>query len=95
MSRGSGRCMRAVLAELEKAPDGKRNRAELEDVLCEEAGYDRSNLLRALRTLARYGSVIFRDERHKTTSFVRLPPKIEPVPEDLVAELLAEIGGRK
>lgn len=71
------------------------NRAELEKVLVDSEGFDQSNLLRAIRSLARQGHVIFKDGHRKEDSFVRLPPKREPIPESWVFEVLAQIGGRK
>lgn len=94
LSRGPGRCQRRIVELLEGSPERRLSRVELDAVLVEAEAYDPSNVLRAIRGLARDGLVIFRDERHKTTSFVRLPPKIEPVPENVVYQLLAEIGGR-
>lgn len=95
MSRGSGRLQRRILELLETAPDRKKSREELHQMLVGNEGFDPSNVLRAIRGLARKRRVNFTDQRHKVDSFVQLPSKVEPVPESKVDELLAEIGGRK
>jgi hypothetical protein len=94
VSRGLGRCQRRVIELLEKSLKRRVNRMELEEVLVGLEGFDQSNLLRAVRSLARQRLVIFEDGHRKESSFVRLPPKIEPVSESTVFEVLSEIGGR-
>ncbi len=58
-------------------------------------GFDESNVLRSIKSLARHSYVIFEDGHRKGNSFVRLPPKSEALPESTVFELLAEIGGKR
>jgi len=94
MSRGIGRCQRRVIELLEKSPERRANRVELEKVLVRLEGFNESNLLRSIKSLARHRHVIFEDGHRKENSFVRLPPKREPFPESKVFELLAAIGGR-
>ena len=93
MSRGLGRCQRRVIEVLEKSPERRANRAELEEVLVVSEGFDESNVLRSIKSLSRHGRVIFEDGHRKESSFVRLPPKREPFPESWVFEVLAEMGG--
>ena len=93
LSRGSGRLQRRILELLEQSPERKMSRKHLDEVLVELEGFDPSNVLRAVRSLARQRLVIFEDGHTKENSFVRLPPKIEPIPESWVFEMLAEIGG--
>ncbi len=93
MSRGPGRLQRRVLERLEATPERKRNRVELDRVLVDEEGFDESNVLRAIRGLAREHRVAFEDRRRKEDSIVALPPEVEPLPEAKVMELLTETGG--
>jgi hypothetical protein len=93
VSRGLGRCERRIVAMLEKSPAHQENRVELERVLVGLEGFDESNVLRSIRSLARRRYVIFEDAHRKENSFVRLLPKIEPIPESWVFEKLAELGG--
>jgi hypothetical protein len=95
VSRGLGRCQRRVIEVLEKSPERRANRLELEEVLVVSEGFDESNLLRSIKSLARHRHVIFEDGHSKESSFVGLPPKREPLPESTVFELLAEIGGKR
>jgi hypothetical protein len=92
VSRGLGRCQRRVIELLEKSPERTVNRAELEEVLVGLEGFDQSNLLRAVRSLARKRLVIFDDGHRKKDSVVRRPPMCEPIPESWVFEVLAQIG---
>lgn len=94
MSRGSGRLQRRILSLLEQAPERKRNREELESVLVEIEGFDSSNVLRAIKGLARNHRVGFTDRAHKKDSDVFLPRQVGPITDDELSEVLAEIGGR-
>jgi hypothetical protein len=94
VSRGLGRCQRRIVQLLEESPERRANRAELEEVLVEVEGFDESNVLRSIKSLARRRYVIFEDGHRKENSFVRLLPKREPIPESWVFEVLAQIGGR-
>ena len=94
MSRGLGRCQRRVIEVLEKSPERRANREELEEVLVGSEGFDESNVLRSIKSLARRRYVIFEDAHRKENSFVRLLPKREPISESWILEVLAEIGGR-
>jgi hypothetical protein len=95
MSRGSGRLQRRILEILEQAPERKRNREELDNVLVEIEGFDPSNVLRAIKGLARKHRVGFTDRAHKKDSVVSLPRQVGPITDDELSELLAEIGGRR
>jgi hypothetical protein len=94
VSRGLGRCQRRIVQLLEESPERRANREELEKVLVGSEGFDESNVLRSIKSLAQHGHVIFEDGHRKKDSSVRLPPKREPIPESWVSEVLAQIGGR-
>jgi hypothetical protein len=95
MSRGLGRSQRRVIEVLEKSPERRANREELEEVLVGSEGFDESNVLRSIKSLARRRYVIFEDAHRKENSFVRLLPKREPISEDWLFEVLRQIGGRQ
>jgi hypothetical protein len=92
MSRGLGRCQRRIIELLEKSPERRANRAELEEVLVGSEGFDESNVLRSIKSLAQHGHVIFEDDHRKKDSSVRRPRMREPIPESWVFEVLAQIG---
>jgi hypothetical protein len=94
VSRGLGRCQRQVIAVLEKSPERRASRTKLEEVLVGSEGFDQSNLLRAVKSLARRRYVIFEDRHRKEHSFVQLLPKREPISESWIFEVLAQIGDR-
>jgi hypothetical protein len=94
VSQGLGRCQRRIIALLEKSPERRANRAELEEVLIEVEGFDESNVLRSTKSLARRRYVIFEDAHRKENSFVQLLPKREPISESWIFEVLAQIGDR-
>jgi hypothetical protein len=90
VSRGCGRRMRAILRELKKSPENKLSRPQLDDALV-EVEHDRSNTLRAIKSLVRAGSVVFTDARRKEDSYVRLSPPTEPLLESEVWKILRAI----
>ena len=94
MSRGFGRCERRLIEVLEESPERRASRTKLEEILVESEGFDKSNLLRSIKSLARRRYVIFEDAHRKANSFVRLLPKREPISESWILEVLAQIGGR-
>ncbi len=94
MSRGSGRLQRRILELLEQCPERKRNREDLDEVLVQAEGYDPSNVLRAIKGLARKHRVGFTERPHKKDSVVSLPRQVGPITDDELSEVLAEIGGR-
>ena len=94
MSRGSGRLQRRILELLEQSPERKRNREDLDEVLVQAEGYDPSNVLRAIKGLARKHRVGFTERPHKKDSVVSLPRQVGPITDDELSEVLAEIGGR-
>ncbi len=94
MSRGSGRLQRRVLELLEQSPERKRSREQLDEVLVEVEGFDTSNVLRAIKGLARKHRLSFTDRHHKKDSMVCLPRKVQTIADDELADLLAKIGGR-
>lgn len=95
MSRGNGRLQRRVLELLRAAPDCRLNRAQLDRVLVEAEGFDPSNVLRALKGLARKRRVGFTDRRRKEDSVVTLPRRVRRVTDDEVLRLLSENGSER
>ena len=95
VSRGFGRCQRRILELLEQSPERKRSRQELDEVLVEAEGYDPSNVLRALKGLARKHHVSFMDRRRKGDSLVSLPRKARRISDDELFSLLAKIGSER
>jgi hypothetical protein len=93
LSRGSGRLQRRILEILEQSPERKRNRKELDDVLVGIEGFEASNVLRAIKGLARKHHVGFDDRRHKKDSVVSLPREARRITDEELSELLAKIGG--
>jgi hypothetical protein len=84
---------RRIMALLEQSPERKKNREDLDEVLVEE-GYDPSNILRAIKGLARKHRVGFTDRRHKKDSWVALPSEVRFINEDDLLGLLEEIANR-
>ena len=93
LSRGNGRLQRRIVELLEEAPERRRSREELDAVLVGIEGFDGSNVLRAIKGLARKHRVGFADRRHKKDSVVSLPRKVERLTDEEIFELLAETGG--
>jgi hypothetical protein len=77
MSRGPGRCQRAVLDLLGRQPERKATRAQLEEVL----GIRSDNLLRTVRSLEAMHQVGLQDGADKRTSTVTLPRRAQVVSE--------------
>ena len=94
MSRGFGRCERRLIEVLEESPERRASRTKLEEILVESEGFDKSNLLRTIKSLARRRYVIFEDAHRKENSFVRLLPRREPISESWIVEVMRQIGGR-
>jgi hypothetical protein len=95
VSRGLGRCQLRIVQLLEESPERRANRAELEEVLVEVEGFDPSNVLRAIKGLARKHRVGFEDRRHKKDSVVSLPREVRRITDEELFELLAKTGGRR
>jgi hypothetical protein len=93
LSRGSGRLQRRILNLLEQSPERKRNREELDEMLVQVEGHDPSNVLRAIKGLARKHRVGFADRPHKKDSVVSLPHEVRRITEEELFELLAKTGG--
>jgi hypothetical protein len=94
MSRGNGRLMRRILQVLETTPERSLDRVELDRVLVDVEGFDPSNVLRAIKGLARKHRVSFADRRHKKDSVVALPREVRRINEDELLDLLEEIANR-
>jgi predicted transcriptional regulator with HTH domain len=92
LSRGSGKLQRRILELLEHSPELKRSRKDLDEVLVQVEGFDPSNVLRAIKGLARKHRVGFTDQRHKSDSLVSLPRKARRISDDELSTLLAKIG---
>ena len=95
LSRGSGRLQRRILELLEQSPERKRNRKELDDVLVGIEGFEASNVLRAIKGLARKHRVGFDDRRHKKNSVVSLSREVRRITDEELFDLLAKAGGRR
>lgn len=89
---GPGRCQRRVLELLERATGHALDREELDAVLCDREGYDRSNVLRAIRSLERRRLVRFKDAHQKRDATVKLAPPPTPVSDEELTALLALFG---
>jgi hypothetical protein len=95
LSRGSGRLQRRILELLEQSPERKRSRKELDELLVQAEGFGPSNVLRAIKGLARNHHVGFDDRRHRKESVVSLPRQDRTIPEEELFQLLAKSeGGR-
>lgn len=94
MSRGPGRLQRLILKRLQETPKGCLSRRALEEIFVDRAGYTSSNLLRAVRGLERMYYVSLYDAPNLDRSYVSLPRPAEPVSDEFLARLLAEIGDR-
>lgn len=88
--------MRRILEVLETAPEGRLDRVELERVLVEAEGFDASNVLRAIKALARKKHHVgFKDRRHKKDSVICLPREVRHFTHDEILRLLSENGGER
>lgn len=88
---------RRILELLEQCPEHRKNREELDRVLVDVEGFDPSNVLRAIKGLARKHHVGFTDRRHKKVSMISLPREVRRITDDEISALIAEIdagGGR-
>jgi hypothetical protein len=94
LSRGNGRLQRRILQVLEQSSERQANREELDQVLVQAEGYDQSNVLRAIKGLARKHRVSFADRRHKSDSTVSLPREVRRINEDDLFDLFEEIANR-
>lgn len=94
MSRGNGRLQRRILALLEQSPGRKGDREALDRILVDVEGFDPSNVLRAIKGLARKHRVGFTDRRHKKDSVVALPSEVRRINEDDLFDLFEEIANR-
>jgi hypothetical protein len=86
---------RRILELLEQSPERRMSRKELDVVLVGIEGFEASNVLRAIKGLARKYHVGFQDRPHKKDSVVSLPRKVSVFTEEELSELLATIGGRR
>jgi hypothetical protein len=94
MSRGSGRLMRRIVEIVERAPERKMNRKDLDDVLVAE-GYFPQNTLRAIKSLSRRHLLYLKEGASRKDSVVRLPQEVRVLSDDEIAAILKEISGRK
>ncbi len=86
--------MRRVVEVVERAPDRKMSRKELDDVLIPE-GFFPQNTLRAIRSLARRHLVHLKEGPSREKSVVRLAQVVRVFSEDEIGEILKELGGGK
>lgn len=91
MSRGAGRCQRAVLDRLKISEAGAMNLDELVKAL-EARGFLAQNILRAVRALRRV-YVVGVSERGpgRAQTIVSLPQPIEPLSNEELGRILAEL----
>ncbi len=89
MSRGAGRCQRAVLARLEASEGGV---VELRDLVrnMEIHGFLSQNVLRAVRGLRRVHAVCL-SERGPGGGRISLPEPVQIVGDDEIAKILQEL----
>jgi len=92
MSRGPGQPQRAVVDELRSADGYSLSRRELEEIFVRGGEHGSSNLLRALRGLQRVRLVRLREGPDLDRSRVSLLLPAEPLDEDAIFRVLAEIG---
>ena len=92
MSRGPGRLQRCIVERLKETPERRLSRRALEEIFVDRADYTSSNLLRAIRGLERMNYVSLYDVADLNRSYVSLPRPVEPVSEEFLARLLAEVG---
>jgi hypothetical protein len=90
MSRGPGRLQRQIVRYLEKSPERRTSRRELERVFVDQEGHTASNLLRAIRLLEMMYHLSLKDVADKDRAFVSLPRRTERISEDYVLALLRE-----
>ncbi len=91
MSRGPGKLQRRILQRLHRAPDGRMSRRALEERFAGHGRYTSSNLRRALVSLERMGYVSLTEGPNLDQSYVHLPPPVEPLSDEVIAQLLAEL----
>ena len=94
MSRGPGRLQRLVLKRLQETPERRLSRRELEKIFVDQGRYTSSNLLRTIRSLERMRRLSLLEGQSLDDSFVSLLRRVEPVSNELLSQLLAELGGR-
>jgi hypothetical protein len=94
MSRGLGRLQRQIVRYLEKSPERRASRRQLEKVFVDQEGHTASNLLRAIRSLERMYHLSLRDVADKDRAFVSLPRQVERISEDYILALLRQAAER-
>jgi hypothetical protein len=82
------------MKRLEAAPERRLSRRALEEIFVEADRYGSSNLLRAIRGLVRMRLVFLHEGPNLDQSYVSLPLPAEPVSDELVWKMLAELGDR-
>ncbi len=94
MSRGPGRLQRHIVEHLESVPGGRLSRRALDEFFVDGAGYGSSNLLRAIRGLERMRRVSLHEGPDLDRSFVSVPLPAEPLSDEFIDRLLAELRDR-
>ncbi len=90
MSTGPGRLQRRVVEVVEAAQGRTLTRRQLEDMLVAE-GYDRSNILRALRGLHDRRLVRLHEGHTLNGSRVSAPQSVRMFTEDQITEILESL----
>lgn len=93
MSRGRGRCQRALMAQLEASSAGAMGLDELVEVL-EARGWRSDNVIRAARALAGLHEVaLYERGPGRAGTRVCLPkPVANPISDNVLLKLLEEAG---
>ena len=94
MSCGPGRLQRQIVRYLEKSPERRASRRQLEKVFVDQEGHTASNLLRAIRSLERMYHLSLRDVADKDRAFVSLPRQVERISEVYILALLRQAAER-
>jgi hypothetical protein len=94
MSRGPGRLQRQIVQRLKAAPGRSLSRRALEERFAGRGKYTPSNLRRALVSLERRGHIILEEGRNLDEGNVALPPPVEPLSDQIISQLLAQLRDR-
>ncbi len=91
MSRGPGRCQRAILSRLERSEGGSMRLDELIEVL-EARGWRSDNVIRAARALSRvYALTLEEQGPGRSGTRVALPKPAPPLSDVELREVLASL----
>jgi hypothetical protein len=86
--------MRRIVSLLERTPERKMSRKDLDAMLIAE-GYYLQNVPRAIRSLSRGHLVFVKYGHNKEGTIVRLPEVVRVLTDADITAILKEIGGEK